>query len=234
MTSALRNSLASKMIQPSPQSDAASISAPTTAIHDRTNAWRKPGDDQRRGAGNDHLPEQRALAGAHRLGGAQPQRIDRAHAGPGVEQHRKQRGVEHDRHRHRIAEAEPQDEHRHPGERGDRHQRARERHHEILDGAAARHRDAERQAAARPRARSPTARGRACRPRASAASRRRGGRTARARRRAASAAAPPENSRSGRRPRRRARARRACPRARRILRHRSARAVTSACPSAPG
>ncbi len=42
ITSALRNSLASKMIQPRPQSDAASISAPTTAIQDRMKAWRSP------------------------------------------------------------------------------------------------------------------------------------------------------------------------------------------------
>jgi hypothetical protein len=42
MTSALRNSLASKIIQPSPQSDAASISAPTTAIHERMKACRRP------------------------------------------------------------------------------------------------------------------------------------------------------------------------------------------------
>jgi hypothetical protein len=42
ITSALRNSLASKMIQPRPQSDAASISAPTTAIQARMKAWRSP------------------------------------------------------------------------------------------------------------------------------------------------------------------------------------------------
>ena len=35
MMSVLRNSFASKMTQPSPQSDAAIISAPTTAIHAR-------------------------------------------------------------------------------------------------------------------------------------------------------------------------------------------------------
>ena len=42
MTSAFKNSLASKMTQPRPQSEAASISAPTTAIHARRKAWRRP------------------------------------------------------------------------------------------------------------------------------------------------------------------------------------------------
>ena len=42
ITSAFRNSLASKMTQPRPQSEAASISAPTTAIHARRKAWRSP------------------------------------------------------------------------------------------------------------------------------------------------------------------------------------------------
>src|SRR5215211_367950 len=40
--SALRNSLASKITQPRPQSEAASISAPTTAIQARRNACRSP------------------------------------------------------------------------------------------------------------------------------------------------------------------------------------------------
>src|ERR1019366_6799556 len=42
MTSVLRNSLASKITQPSPQSEAAIISAPTTAIHARRNDCRMP------------------------------------------------------------------------------------------------------------------------------------------------------------------------------------------------
>src|SRR5882724_9926145 len=42
ITSALRNSLASKINQPRPQSDAASISAPTTAIQERRKACRSP------------------------------------------------------------------------------------------------------------------------------------------------------------------------------------------------
>ena len=42
ITSALRNSLASKITQPSPQSDAAIISAPTTPIQARKNACRIP------------------------------------------------------------------------------------------------------------------------------------------------------------------------------------------------
>ena len=42
MMSALRNSLASKITQPSPQSEAAIISAPTTAIQARKNACRMP------------------------------------------------------------------------------------------------------------------------------------------------------------------------------------------------
>src|SRR6185437_8343727 len=42
MMSALRNSLASKMTQPSPQSEAAIISAPTTAIQARKNDCRMP------------------------------------------------------------------------------------------------------------------------------------------------------------------------------------------------
>ena len=42
MTSALRNSLASKITQPSPQSEAAIISAPTTAIQQRRKACRMP------------------------------------------------------------------------------------------------------------------------------------------------------------------------------------------------
>src|SRR5262249_47912604 len=42
MTSAFKNSLASKMTQPSPQSEAASISAPTTAIQARRKACRSP------------------------------------------------------------------------------------------------------------------------------------------------------------------------------------------------
>src|SRR5262249_13199230 len=42
ITSACKNSLASKITQPSPQSEAASASAPTTAIHERRNACRRP------------------------------------------------------------------------------------------------------------------------------------------------------------------------------------------------
>src|SRR6185437_634721 len=42
MTSVLRNSLASKITQPNPQSEAAIISAPTTAIQARRNACRMP------------------------------------------------------------------------------------------------------------------------------------------------------------------------------------------------
>src|SRR5881394_651856 len=58
----LRNSLASKMTQPR--------------------------YDERRGTGDDHFPEQRVLIRAHGPGGAQPERIDRAHTGPGIQQHR--------------------------------------------------------------------------------------------------------------------------------------------------
>ena len=74
ITSALRNSLASKITQPSPQSEAASISAPTTAIQARRKAWRRPAMMNGEGAGHDHLPEQGALVGAHGAGRAQPQR----------------------------------------------------------------------------------------------------------------------------------------------------------------
>ena len=42
ITSAFRNSLASKMTQPRPQSEAASISAPITAIQARRKACRRP------------------------------------------------------------------------------------------------------------------------------------------------------------------------------------------------
>src|SRR5580704_8342694 len=42
ITSVLRNSLASKMTQPNPQSDAASISAPITATQERRNDCRNP------------------------------------------------------------------------------------------------------------------------------------------------------------------------------------------------
>src|ERR1041384_3357927 len=42
MTSALRNSFASKITQPRPNDEAASISAPTTAIHARWKARRRP------------------------------------------------------------------------------------------------------------------------------------------------------------------------------------------------
>src|SRR6516225_1464450 len=99
ITSAFKNSLASKMTQPRPQSEAASISAPTTATHAR----------------------------------------------PGIEQHGKQRGIEHDEDRHGVAEPEPKNEHRHPGERGDRHQRAGEWKKEVFDRPEAAHENAERQ-----------------------------------------------------------------------------------------
>ena len=104
------------------------------------------GDDERRSTGNDDFPEQRALVGAHGAGGAQPDRIDRAHPGPGVEQHRKQRGVKDDQDRYRIAEAEPQDEDRHPGERWYRHQRAGQWQHEMFNRPKPAHRHAQRQA----------------------------------------------------------------------------------------
>ncbi len=42
ITSVLRNSLASKITQPKPQSEAASISAPMTAIQERRNDCRSP------------------------------------------------------------------------------------------------------------------------------------------------------------------------------------------------
>src|SRR5262249_58980702 len=42
ITSALRNSLASKITQPRPQSEAAIISAPITAMKARSSAWRSP------------------------------------------------------------------------------------------------------------------------------------------------------------------------------------------------
>src|ERR1700681_4802461 len=42
ITSVLRNSLASKMTQPNPQSDAASISAPITATQERRKDCRNP------------------------------------------------------------------------------------------------------------------------------------------------------------------------------------------------
>src|SRR6266699_7155728 len=101
ITSAFKNSLASKMTQPRPQSEAASISAPTTAIHARRNAWRSPvmmnGDA-------------RPLVGAHGAGRAQPQRIDGPHPRPGIEQHGKERGIEHDEDRDGVAEPEPENE----------------------------------------------------------------------------------------------------------------------------
>src|SRR5262245_33512262 len=115
ITSALRNSLASKITQPRPQSEAASISAPTTAIHARRNAWRRPV------MMNGNAPgimtfQQCRFVGPHGAGGPQPQRIDGAHARPGVQQHREHGGIEHDEDGNDVTEAEPQDEHRHPGE----------------------------------------------------------------------------------------------------------------------
>src|SRR5262249_12086919 len=136
ITSALRNSLASKMTQPRPQSEAAIISAPITAMNARTSAWRKPAMMKAEAPGTQPcqppLQEQRPLVGPHPAASAQPQRIDRAHARPGIEQHREQGRIEYDQDRDGVAEAEPENEHRHPGERRDRHERARERQHEAF------------------------------------------------------------------------------------------------------
>src|SRR5215510_4742568 len=101
----------------------------------------KPRDDERQRARQHHLPEHGAVAGAHRLGRPHPDAIHRLHAGP---------GVENDRNARRVAQAEPEDEERHPGERGDGAQHAHERQrerlgppeatHEHTDGHADRHR----------------------------------------------------------------------------------------------
>src|ERR1700732_3857918 len=141
ITSALRNSLASKITHPRPQSEAASISAPTTAIHARRKAWRSPA--MMKGEAPGMITFQNKASHCARR--AQPQRIDGAHARPGVQQQRKRRRIEHDENRHHVAEAEPQDEDRHPSERGYGHQRAGERKKEAFDRPNAAHQDPERQ-----------------------------------------------------------------------------------------
>src|ERR1700694_2882225 len=140
MTSALRNSLASKITHPRPQSEAASISAPTTAIHARRKAWRSPA--MMKGEAPGMITFQNKASHCARR--AQPQRIDGAHARPGVQQQRKRRRIEHDQNRHHVAEAEPQDEDRHPSERGYGHQRAGERKKETFDRPNAAHEEPER------------------------------------------------------------------------------------------
>ena len=66
MTSALRNSLASKITQPSPQSEAAIISAPTTAIQQRRNACRMPVMMKGKAPGMITFQNSALLVGAHR------------------------------------------------------------------------------------------------------------------------------------------------------------------------
>ena len=126
--SALRNSLASKITQPSPQSEAAIISAPTTAIQARRNACRMPVMMKGEAPGMITFQNSALLVGAHGAGRAQPQRIDRAHARPGVEQHR-----ETSRHRTRSGSSVrlPMPNHSMnsgtSAKRRDRHQRADQR-----------------------------------------------------------------------------------------------------------
>jgi len=91
---------------------------PITAIQARQERLPQSGDDERRGARHDHLPRTKAaLVGAHGARGAKPDRIDGGArpAGPGVEQHRKQRGVEPRSGSPTVLpNPKPQDEHRHP------------------------------------------------------------------------------------------------------------------------
>ena len=104
------------------------------------------GNNKRRSAWNDHLPEQRALVGPHGACRTQPDRIDRPHTRPAVDHHRKKRRIEHDQDAHGVAEAEPQNEDRHPGKRRDRHQCAGQRQDKTLHRPETSHHDAERQA----------------------------------------------------------------------------------------
>src|SRR6266542_40696 len=106
----------------------------------------KARDDEGQGARQHDLEKERARVGAHRLGGAEPQPVDRADTGPGVQDQREDGGIDHEPDGGGIAEPEPENEQRHPGERGDRAEHAHQRKEEPLDGSEAAHQHAERHA----------------------------------------------------------------------------------------
>src|SRR6185436_13170874 len=91
------------------------------------------------------LPKQGALAGPHSATDTQPEGIDGAYPRPGVDQHGKDRRVADDADGGRVAETEPENEQRHPSERGNWHQRTGKRQKEVFDRTVAAHQDPKRQ-----------------------------------------------------------------------------------------
>src|SRR5688572_28988011 len=79
-------------------------------------------DDLRQSGRNDHLREQRATRNAEILRSAQIAPLDRVHADRRLHDHREDRGDEDQVDRRCIADAEPEDGDRNPGDRRDRPQ----------------------------------------------------------------------------------------------------------------
>ena len=84
-----------------------------------------------------------ALVGAHHQRRAHPDFLDRLHAGPGVEDHRKRRDEADDQDRGEIAEPEPQHDQRRIGDAGDRRADRHQRQEIILGALRAAHGDAD-------------------------------------------------------------------------------------------
>jgi hypothetical protein len=100
-------------------------------------------------------PQDAALARAQAARGAHQVRLHALHAGDGAEQDRKEAAEEDDELVLRVADAEPQDRERDPGERRDGAQHLDQRVDLLLDRPPPAHGDAERDRGGRPEERLP-------------------------------------------------------------------------------
>ena len=116
MTSVLRNLRAPKIIQPRPQGTAASISTATKMRQACARPSRSPGKDVGQRAWQDHVAEQPAVIGTHRLRRSYPDFLYRFHAGPAVEDDRERRYEADQQYGRQISEPEPEQKQRRVGE----------------------------------------------------------------------------------------------------------------------
>ena len=106
---------------------AAISSAATSTPKQRPKPIAQPGRDVRQRRGQRHLEEQARAPDVHGAGGAQQHRRHAAHAAPGRGEDREERAEQDHEHLRALAEAEPDDGERDPGQRRDRPQQLDER-----------------------------------------------------------------------------------------------------------
>src|SRR5664279_2283426 len=108
------------------------------------------GDDLRQGGEHNDAAQHRAFAAAQAARRAHEIRLDTPDAGDGVEQDRKEDAEKDDELVLRVADAEPEDRKRNPGERRDRPQHLDQGVELVVDELPPAHRDAERHGDERP------------------------------------------------------------------------------------